>query len=135
MLTFPITHISKRGPNDEGDVLFVESLPLDYARVDERKRALEQDPRYSGYQIVIFRTSRRPRGKSGRFRLIRERPNAPHCVSTERDRDSAAVNYVFYAVSRTAKTAQPSDEQVLQEASDICNDHGQQGDPTVGGNH
>ena len=134
MLSFPITHISKDGPNKEGGVLFLESVSLDYAKVDERKRALERDPKYSGYQIVIFRTSRRPRGKNGKFRLNRERPSASQCVSNERDRDSAPVNYVFYAISKTTTTAERSDEQLLQEACDICNHHGQQGDPTTGGN-
>src|SRR5687768_13864377 len=127
MPTFPITHISRHGPNKNGDVLFLESVPPDYRMVDERKKALERE--FAQYEIVIYRTSRRPRGKKGKFRLSREKPSASHSVSDARERDSASINYGFYAIARTKTAPPPTEAQMLEEARGICNDHGQQGDP------
>ena len=145
---FPITHLSQHGPNAQGDVLFLASVPFDDRKLAERlaecKSALKRQPKYSRYELVVCRTSRRVTEKGEReFVLSRQRPSAPRAVSHERERDACTLNYVICAISKTAKKLKPTraksskrpPDLVLDEISRICNEHGQQGDPTVGGNH
>jgi hypothetical protein len=140
MQSFPIMHISRNGPNQPGDVLFLESFP-DYKHANERRSAFQK--KYADCDIVIYRMSRdlTPRGEKGERRkthLSRELPDGATKSGYLREPSGlTTINYALYAVTKgkAPPANKPGQDPWADEVIAISKHLGQQGDPSTGGTH